>query len=360
MLAFRITTHQGVLPTIVRADRLEGQQGMTDITSSSSPIEKLREMSPALAQTCEKIHQALAYRVDPLSDPPPPEPPTSNPCSKQLLLFKDKQAFAIPNAILRAALFPARDVTAPRRFLEKASIFAVEGIQVTFTGQEFDQTDLDVLLGILEIGAYVPVGQKFTFSAHALLKLLGRDTGGTQHEWLRGVITRLCGGIVVIRHNRRRFTGGLVKGDLENEVTGHHTVSINPELILLFGCDMWSKIDRAQRAALGRNGTAKALHGYYSSHAKPGKHHIETLAQVAGLQSKQRAMRKRYVLKAHDALKAPECGFLKDYTVEGECITVEKKPTPSQARHLLKKVAKKAKNKKQSPATTGSQNARHT
>jgi hypothetical protein len=319
---------------------------MTDLTSSSSQIEKLREMSPALAQTCEKIHEALTRRADPLADPPPPDPPTSNPSSQQILLFKDKQAFSIPNALLRAALFPARDVTAPRRFLEKAPIFAVEGIQVTFTGQEFDQTDLDVLLGILEIGAYVPIGQKFTFSAHALLKLLGRDTGGHDHEWLHGVIIRLCGGVVVIRHNRRRFIGGFIKDDDENEDTKHHTVSINPKLILLFGCDMWSKIDREQRDALGRNGTAKALHGYYSSHAKPGKHHIDTLAQIAGLRAKRRALRKQQVLRAHDALKAPPCGFLKDYTVEGECITVEKTPTPSQARHLLKKAA----GKKQRPA----------
>jgi hypothetical protein len=321
---------------------------MTDLTPSSSQIEKLREMSPGLAQTCEKIHQALARRADPLADDDPsPKTPTRSEPAQQLPLFKE--AYAVPNAILRAALFPARDVTAPRRFLEKAPIFAVEGIQVTFTGQEFDQTDLDVMLGILEIGAYVQIGQTFTFSAHALLKLLGRDTGGTQHEWLHSVITRLCGGIVDIRHNRRRFFNSFFNGGVKDEATGHYTIAIDPKLVLLFGCDMWSKIDCEQRAALGRNGTAKALHGYYSSHAKPGKHHIDTLAQIAGLRAKQRARRKQQVLKAHDALKAKECGFLKDYTVEGECISVEKTPTPSQARHLLKKDAKKAKGKKQRP-----------
>ncbi len=318
------------------------------MTTSSSQIEKLREISPTLAQTCERIQQTLARRADSLAgDEPSTKPPIRSEHAPKLPSFKE--AYAVPNALLRAALFPARDVTAPRQFLEKAPIFAVEGIQVTFTGQEFDQTDLDVLLGILEIGAYVPVGQKFTFSAHALLKLLGRGTGGHDHEWLRSVITRLRGGTVVIRHNKRRFMGGFFNDDDENEDTKHHTVSINPKLILLFGCDMWSKIDRAQRASLGRNSTAKALHGYYSSHAKPGKHQIDTLAQIAGLQSKQRAMRKRYVLKAHDALKAPPCGFLKDYTIEGECISVEKTPTPSQARHLIKKAAKKTKSKKQRP-----------
>jgi hypothetical protein len=326
---------------------------MTDpaAASSSSQIEKLREISPALAQTCEKIHQAIARCAGPLAgDEPSPKPPTRREPALQLPLFKE--AYAVPNAILRAALFPAREVSAPRRFLKKAPIFAVEGIQVTFTGEEFDQTDLDVLLGILEIGAYIPIGQKFAFSAHALLKRLGRDTGGTQHDWLHDVITRLRGGTVDIRHQRLRFFGGFFNDGVKDKVTGQYTVSVNPKLILLFGCDMWSKIDRAQRDALGRNTTAKALHGYYSSHAKPGRHQIETLAQIAGLRAKQRAVRKRQVLKAHEAMKAPACGFLKDYTVEGECITVEKKPTPSQARHLLKKAGQKATGKKRRASNT--------
>jgi hypothetical protein len=94
------------------------------------------------------------------------------------------------------------------------------------------------------------------------------------------------------------------------------------------------------------------LHGYYSSHAQPGKYQIETLAQIAGLRAKQRAVRKRRVLKAHNALKAPACGFLTDYTLEGECITVEKTPTPSQARHLVKQAGKKATRKPPRPAKT--------
>jgi hypothetical protein len=311
-------------------------------------IEAVRKMSPRLAQTCESIHQAIARRGDAPAAEPPPAPPASSKRARQLPTFEE--AYAVPNALLRAALFPARDVTAPRRLVKDASIFAVEGIQVTFTGEEFDQTDLDVLLGIMEIGVYTPLGHEFAFSGHALLKLLGRSTGGHDHEWLHGVIKRLCVGTVVIRHNGRRFTGSFIRGDDEHLGTRHHAVSINPKLILLFGCDMWSKIDREQRAALGRNLTAKALHGYYASHAQPGKHRIETLAQIAGLRAKRRTIRKHYVLKAHDALKAPACGFLKDYTVEGECITVEKNPTPSQTRHLLKQAAKKAAGKTRRPA----------
>jgi hypothetical protein len=305
-------------------------------------------LPPRLAATCARIDAALARRGDPSAAESPAAAPARAERAPQLPLFEE--AYAVPNALLRAALFPAREVSAPRRFVKRAPIFAVEGIQVTFTGEEFDQTDLDVLLGILAIGAYMPLGQTFTFSAHSLLKLLGKSTGGHDHDWLHGVITRLCGGIVDVRHNRKRFFNSFFNGGLKNENTGLYTIAIDPKLIVLFGCDMWSKIDRAQRDALGRNGTAKALHGYYSSHAKPGAHHIETLAKIAGLRAKQHAVRKRQVLKAHEALKAPPCGFLKDYTVEGESITVEKRPTPSQARHLAKQAAKQAPGKKRRPA----------
>jgi hypothetical protein len=156
---------------------------MTDPTPPALPVpelspedrerlDQLRELSPRLAQTCENIYRAIARRGELPADERPPTPPTRSERAQRLPLFEE--AYTVPNALLRAALFPAREVSAPRRLVKEEPVFAVEGIQVTFSGEEFDQTDLDVLLGILEIGTYVPVGQKFTFSGHALLKLLGR------------------------------------------------------------------------------------------------------------------------------------------------------------------------------------------
>lgn len=139
-------------------------------------LEAVRKLSPRFAQTCENIAQAIVRRGDSPADEPQPTLQASGEQPQQLPLFQE--SFAIPNAILRAALFPARDVTAPRRFVKKAPIFAVEGIQVTFTGEEFDQTDLDVLLGLLEIGAYVPIGQKFTSTVHFPTSLAFQLTRG--------------------------------------------------------------------------------------------------------------------------------------------------------------------------------------
>lgn len=243
----------------------------------------------------------------------------------------------LPNAILRAALFPVLPPNGERPFVKKAPIFSVAGLKVTFTGQRFDQSDLDVLLGVFDIGKYQPLGHKLEFAAHALLKLLGKTTGGTDHEWLHSVLTRLTGGIIDIRYNQKRFFGALLLGGVRDEITGRYTIAINADLAVMFGFGMWSYVEREQRSALGRNQTAKVFHLYYSSHAAPGKHSYETLAALADLQNKQKADVKRNILRAHDALKAPDCGFLVDYQADKDGVLVTKRDTPSQLRHLAAK-----------------------
>ena len=263
----------------------------------------------------------------------------------QLPIFAE--ALALPNAFLRAALFPVLDSKRPRQFVKKLPVFAVGDLEVTFTGEQFDQGDLDVLAGILEIGSPVELGNEFRFSSYQLLKLLGKPTGGKEYAWLHETLIRLNGGTVEVKKKRRLFFGSFIEGGFEDKAAKEYSVRINPKLGVLFGFDMWSQVDREQRRALGRNGTAKALHGYYSSHVEPGPHRYETLAAIAGLQNKQKADLKRKVVKAHEALKSPKCGFLEGYEAGPETITVRKrKATTSQGRHALKQPAKRSKKKK--------------
>lgn len=260
----------------------------------------------------------------------------------------------LPNGVMRAALFPVLPTDGARPFLRKAQIFSVSGLSVSFTGQRFDQSDLDVLLGIFEIGRYEEIGHKFSFTAHSLLKLLGKTTGGSDHEWLHSVLTRLTGGVVEIRHNKRRFFGALLLGGKLEEGNGRYTIAINADLAVLFGFGMWSYVEREQRSTLGRNQTAKVFHLYYSSHAAPGKHSYETLAALADLQSKQKANLKRKIIKAHDALADPKCGFLLGYQADKDGVVVEKRNTPSQERHLT---AKKAARRRGGARDSGHSNA---
>jgi hypothetical protein len=114
---------------------------------------------------------------------------------------------AAPNAVFRSALFPALNNKKSRRFVQNHKIYSVSGLDVTFTGQQFDQTDLDVYLEILNLAKAVPLGQPVRFSAYSLLKALGWATGGKDHKRLHSHLIRLCSGVIDATDHKARYFG---------------------------------------------------------------------------------------------------------------------------------------------------------
>ena len=240
---------------------------------------------------------------------------------------------ASSNAILRSALFPALG-RQKRQYLEEQMIDSVGGITVFFTGKQFDQSDFDVYLEILNFARPFPLGTPIKFSAHGMLKMLGRSTGGKDHKWLHSVLIRLRSGTIDATDHKKRYFGGLIEGGIKDELMEMYEITINPKFAVLFGFGMWSKIDVAQRRALGGKGAvAKSLHAYYSSHTSPQLHTFETLAKIAGLTDKNTRKIKLRLIKAHDELKT--VGFLIDFEVTDAGIRVRKTNSPAQQKHLI-------------------------
>lgn len=99
----------------------------------------------------------------------------------------------VPNAVLRGSLFT---VSQKRQTTKKRELLAaVDGIEVRFKGERFNQTDLDVWEMLLHLARLQPLGNQVAFHAHSFLKALGRKTGGKDHEQLKEEITRLIGGL---------------------------------------------------------------------------------------------------------------------------------------------------------------------
>lgn len=285
----------------------------------------------------------LAERGEPEPEPEPdPEPKTAEIIQ---LAFWGEDYRAAPNAVFRSALFPAMNGNQKenRRYMEREEIYCVAGLKVLFTGKQFDQSDLDVYLELLNMAAVNPLGVPVKFSAHSLLKSLGLPTGGSNHARLHDVLIRLCAGTVDATDHGIRYFGQLLHGGIRDEITMNYTIHLNPEFVVLFGANMWSKLDLGVRRALSRNNTAKALHAYYSTHIEPLPHNIETLASLVGLNNSNKRQVKATILKAHEALK--EAGFLSDYTLQGENIKVVIKHTPTQNRAIAKRIARAAKEK---------------
>ena len=247
---------------------------------------------------------------------------------------------AAPNAVFRSALFPALN-NKTRKFIKEKKVYSVGGLDVTFTGEQFDQSDLDVYLEILNLAKAVPLGQPIRFSAYSLLKALGRCTGRTDHKWLHSVLVRLCGGVVEATDHKARYFGQLIFGGIRDEITHDYEITINPNFAKLFGFGLWSSIDLDQRRQLERNSTAKALHAYYSTHTAPDLHRYDTLAQLAGLDGRNKTAVKNSLIRAHEELK--RVGFLVSYATKPNGIEVIINMTEGQQQHLVRKVAKVAK-----------------
>lgn len=270
------------------------------------------------------------------------KPPASQPeptKAAQLPLWGEEYR-AAPNAVFRSALFPALHPTLKedRRYMDQEEIFAVSGVKVSFTGKQFDQSDLDVYLEILNMARIQPLGMPVKFSAHTLLKALGLPTGGSNHTRLHSVLIRLCAGVIDASDHGKRYFGQLLYGGRRNEFTMNYEIRINPEFALLFGSATWGKLDLKTRRSLGRKDVAKVLHAYYSTHLAPGFHDLDTLYGLTGLKG---ANRKRDILKAHDALK--EVGFCEGYELNeaGTGIRlVNMVQHPSQQAALAKQTAK--------------------
>lgn len=300
---------------------------------------ELAHLPGHLAKALRSFRQTLAEKA-PSSASPPEARPEPAPQEAQLILFPkwaDDRRAAM-HATFRSALFPVLNNQQPRRFLQAVTLASVEGIEVVFTGQQFDQSDLDVYLELLNIAHETPFGIECSFTAYGLLKALGRATGAEQYRQLHTQLIRLCAGTVDMTDHKVRYFGHLVEGGVKDEITTAYTISINPKWAQYFKAGLWSSLDVGQRRSLGRSQTAKALHAYYSTHANPGPHRYETLAAIIGLKNSNTRQRKVGLVKAHEELK--QVGFLADFEAGADTITPKVNHTPSQAQYIAGKNAK--------------------
>ena len=300
----------------------------------------LQHISGELSETLESLRRAIEN--NPREPPPESKQNDATPLAPviQLPLWPEHRR-AAPNALFRSALFPALNFQQGRGFVKNRTIASVGGVRVLFTGERFDQSDLDVYLELLNLARIHPLGTECSFSAYGMLKLVGRQTGKSDHKWLHAVLTRLSGGVVDISDHKKCYFGTLIGGGLKDEISKHYCIRINPEFATLFGYGMWSSIDREQRRALHRSVTAKALHAYYATHATPGPHRYDTLATLVGLSNPNKRQQRATLIKAHDILANEEIGFLSHYERQLDTITVYLNPTPSQARHIARRAVTK-------------------
>ena len=238
----------------------------------------------------------------------------------------------VPNAILRGALFGVGQERTVHK--KRTLVAAVEGYEIRFKGETFNQTDLDVLEGMLHLAMPHPLGKRVEFTVHSFLKALGRGTSGKHHEEFKEQVMRLVTGGIEITDTKARvtFMGTLVSKAFREEDSGRYVVIFDKDMLNLYEAG-YSHIDWSQRMALGKSTLAKWLHGFYATHAKPYPYKVETLHNLCGSADKSLRSFRQKLKKALDELVCVRA--IDSWIIDqNDLVTVQRTPSRSQQKHL--------------------------
>lgn len=241
---------------------------------------------------------------------------------------------ALPNAIMRSALFAVIG-RGQRAFLDRLTISSQAGNDLTYTGEQLDQSDLDLWASVLHLLRNHQLGQEYHTSIYALLRELGITDTGPNRASLRHRLMRLSSCELSIRTESFVYKGNLTKLDC---IDGNKklVLSLNPSITRLFASDQYTLIDWEVRCMLSGAPLAQWLHGYYSTHAAPYPLRIATLHKLTGSRTISLGKFRQLLRKALDkvALANAEHGQGFTFRLDGELVRVNKTPTASQQRHL--------------------------
>ena len=140
-------------------------------------------------------------------------------------------------------------------------IAAQDGFTIRYTGEQLDQSDLDVWEQALHLARTQALGTQCRFTEKGFLKALGRQSGKSGREWLRSAFARLTATAVEISDGRRTYGGNLLEF-YRDEDTGRTVLEINPKLAKFYGRSQWTQIDWEQRQRLRGKPLALWLHGF--------------------------------------------------------------------------------------------------
>jgi len=129
-----------------------------------------------------------------------------------------------PNSFLRSALFAAIQGKG-RKQMKRELLATMQGVTVRFTGQQLDQSDLDVWEQSVHLARFNPVGNICCFTGYAFLKALRRNTGNAEYQGLDDAIERLIACAVIIQTGQKEYVGNLIGSCLRDKATRRYRLA---------------------------------------------------------------------------------------------------------------------------------------
>lgn len=226
-----------------------------------------------------------------------------------------------PNAFLRSALFAAIQ-DKDREYLRDTTIYAQNGIEVIFTGEQLNQQDFTVWQTLVHLLRFSSVETRCIFKGYELLQAMEISDGKKNYESLQKSMKRLALCNVEIKTKKYYYPGRLISSYILEYSTQKYSVSLDKEAIKLYSGNDWEGINWNQRLQLRGKPLAQALHAYYSSHREPFPVSLTMLKEITGSKNKQLADFKRKCQAALDDLI--DIGFLESGEISKSIVIINR------------------------------------
>ncbi len=237
----------------------------------------------------------------------------------------------LPNEIVRSALFTCRNRNTPRQHYKNKEIAVIGDGTINYQGEELRQDDERVWMHLLYLARDVRLGEPIVFLPRKFLQDIHWPTNGEGYNRLRVVMDRMAAtGLKVF--SSRLDSGGVnvslirkieyyIQSDSGQQVPlKMWRVWIEPEMRLLFDPNFLTCVNWELYHNL-KNGVAKKLFLYWSSHKKPFPVRTETLMELCSTLSPRKEFR-RTLSEALDELQA--ASFLTVWKVAGNLWSVKR------------------------------------
>jgi len=223
---------------------------------------------------------------------------------QQLLpeIFEEKRA--IPNCFLRGALFGM--VRKGRRALVgDMPIFTISQYDLTFTGYELDQNDLEVWDTLMYLAKERNVDSELRISLYDLCKQMRLSDQKINRENVFNRAKRLQLGQVSIKTIDREYAGSLIDDVYVDKAgDGKLIVRYNKKLTPLFTDNDYTLISADVRHLLGDNQLARWLYNFYESHKEPIPFTIDFIRQLCRSDSELKGFKQKLKSALEEVKKA--------------------------------------------------------
>jgi hypothetical protein len=227
-------------------------------------------------------------------------------------------------------------------------INAWRGVKITGVGHQLDQLDgctWDTVIAYAQIMSD-PFAQPLQISTRAFLRSMPRSNGRPNREGVKASLQRLAQLKLTIEAHNLEFIGSLVHRFSIDERTGNLLVALHPQLLCLFGPELWTLQPSSYAAALKSKPLALWLCRFYSTHADPDPMRIDNILKWSGSRSESvesfRQTLETALLHCETATRAGH-GDIVSHACIGDLLHVTRNPSAAQRGHLARRATGRVK-----------------